>query len=209
MPYSQPAVFISPGKNPNPSAPKILLLGQVARDLGYLVEIIDYSGIESPEDRVQKLVASDASNYEHCVLVGVSMGGYVATVAAEELSPRGLFLLSPTLYLKPYAKLDPQPKAEFIAVVHGWHDVIVPVQNVFRFAQKFNAQIHLLDGDHSLIPHLPYIAELFGLFLEQAKRPSSTSRPIPTSRHARFVGGNAESGRNDYFQKRQGRDRAQ
>ena len=95
------------------------------------------------------------------------MGGYVATVAAEALAPRGLFLVSPALYLEHYPKQDPQPRAGKIAVIQGWNDPIVPPENVYRFAQRFKAQAYFIDGDHSLNPYVGYIAETFGAFLDR------------------------------------------
>jgi pimeloyl-ACP methyl ester carboxylesterase len=170
-------VFINPGKNPDPKTPKNQCLAEVAAAKGFHVEIVDYTGIESPEDWVQRLLLSGAFQFEQVVLVGISMGGYVATVAAEKLAPKGLFLLSPVLYLEPYANLDPQPRAEFITVVHGWDDPIVPVANAYRFAEKFRADIHVLSGDHSLASHLSSIAGLFGLFLDRVKKPNKAPEP--------------------------------
>ncbi len=174
------SVLISPGKNPDVATPKNQRLADVAKQRGHAVEVIDYAGIEDPEQRVQRLLASASLRIGPLVLVGVSMGGYVATVAAEKLAPKGLFLFSPALYLPPYSNLDPQPIADRISVVHAWNDQIVPVENSIRFAQKFRAALHLMDGDHSLVLQLPEIANIFGTFLDGLNRPAvSTTFDLP------------------------------
>jgi alpha-beta hydrolase superfamily lysophospholipase len=44
------------------------------------------------------------SDYDEIVLMGSSMGAYVATVAAETIKPSGLFLLAPAFYLPGYLR---------------------------------------------------------------------------------------------------------
>jgi len=188
MTLSSPEVFVFPGKNPDVATAKNQLFVRVARERGFSATVVDFVGVDNPEDRVRKALAIDVTKCRHVVFVGVSMGGYVATVAAESLGPIGLFLVSPALYMEPYQNLDPKPKAQCIALVHGLHDQIIPVRNVSRFAEKFGAELHLLEGDHSLLPHLPLIADLFGHFLErvgtkpnQPPEPTTTAVTIPAA----------------------------
>ena len=72
----------------------------IARSEGYRADSLDYRGIDSPRERITKLV-------EHCqklpgdlVLVGSSLGGYVAVAAASLLHARGVFLLAPALCME-------------------------------------------------------------------------------------------------------------
>jgi hypothetical protein len=53
------------------------------------------------------------------------------------------------------------------AIVHGWRDDIVPVENSWRFAKQHSAELHILDDDHRLISTLPKISTLFSQFLSQ------------------------------------------
>jgi pimeloyl-ACP methyl ester carboxylesterase len=158
------------GKDGNPANPKIAALTAVGVARGFTVEIPNFADLPNPEQRVKWLLHSDAAEADCLVLAGVSMGGYVATVAAETLPARGLFLVGPALYLPPYANLDPRPEADLIGVVHGLEDEVVPVANIRRFAAEFGAQAHLLDGNHSLDAHLPFISAVFGRFLDQVVR---------------------------------------
>jgi pimeloyl-ACP methyl ester carboxylesterase len=160
-------LFICTGKDGNAAHPSVEAMTEAAVARGFTVEIPNFADMPNPEQRVKWLLGSDAAEADCLVLAGISMGGYVATVAAETLPARGLFLIGPALYLPPYANLDPRPEADLIAVVHGLGDEVVPVANIRRFAAEFGVQAHLLDGNHSLDGHLPFIAAVFGKFLDQ------------------------------------------
>jgi alpha/beta superfamily hydrolase len=163
-------LYLCTGRDGNAAHPQVAALTAVAVARGFTVEIPNFADRPNPEDRVKWLLDSDAAEAGCLVLAGISMGGYVAAVAAETLPARGLFLVGPALYLPAYANLDPRPEADLIAVVHGLGDEVVPVAHIRRFAAEFGAQAHLLDGDHSLAGHLPFIAAVFGKFLDQVVR---------------------------------------
>ena len=165
--HSTGVVYFSHGKESGPWGDKIKRLAQVAEAKGFVVYSIDYSGIADPDLRVQKLLASHVSEPGYLILVGSSMGGYVATVASETLQPQGLFLMAPALYLPGFSNQDPVPRAELTAIVHGWKDELIPVEHSIRFAKKYGAQLHLIDGDHRLIDQIPFIASVFSSFLDK------------------------------------------
>ena len=81
-----------------------------------------------PEERVKQLLRWSRV-ISKSFLVGSSMGGYVATVAAETLKPKGLFLLAPAFYLPGYRQTDFKPPTDRTLVFHGWRDDIVPPEN--------------------------------------------------------------------------------
>jgi alpha-beta hydrolase superfamily lysophospholipase len=93
------AVFFSHGQESGPWGTKISRLAPIGSGMGFAVESVDYRGITDPDQRVEKLLASGAEKNEILVLVGSSMGGYVATVASERLRPAGLFLMAPAFHL--------------------------------------------------------------------------------------------------------------
>jgi predicted esterase len=136
-----------------------------AKDHGCVVDSIDYQGIADPSERVAKLVQECASIDDRLILVGSSMGGHVATAAAEQLRAAGLFVLAPAYYMPGYESLTPTPPALPICIVHGWHDDIVPVENSIRFAQGCGATLHLVDGDHRLTANIEEINEYFSYFI--------------------------------------------
>jgi hypothetical protein len=49
--------------------------------------------------------------------------------------------------------------------VHGWHDVIVPVENSIRWAREHHATLHVLDSDHRLEDQIDAICVLLRTFL--------------------------------------------
>jgi dipeptidyl aminopeptidase/acylaminoacyl peptidase len=53
-----------------------------------------------------------------------------------------------------------------IAIVHGWNDDVVPVDNSIRFARECNASLHILDGDHRLAANIDDINHLLTGFIE-------------------------------------------
>ncbi len=119
------------------------------------------------EARIAKLLASDARTAHPLILVGSSMGSYVAAVASASLQPRGLFLLAPAFYLPDFTIQEPVPHADFVTLVHGWNDELIPFENSIRYAAKFKATLHLVESDHRLSSQLPLIASLFDVFLTQ------------------------------------------
>ena len=52
-----------------------------------------------------------------------------------------------------------------IAIVHGWHDDVVPVDNSIRFARECSATLHLVDGDHRLTANIDDINDYLEMFL--------------------------------------------
>ncbi len=172
-------VVFSHGKESGPMGSKIQSLMAVARRHGAQVMSVDYredpagsvqdqNQTGEPERRVAQLLATALPEHDQLVLVGSSMGGYVSTLASQQLQPDGLFLLAPAFYLPGYAQQDPVPGARHVCVVHGWGDAVVPPAHSIRFAQRHAADLQLLDGDHRLNAALPKIEPLFEKFLQQA-----------------------------------------
>lgn len=56
--------------------------------------------------------------------------------------------------------------ARKISIVHDIYDDIVPVDNSIKFAMQNNAQFHMLDDGHQLTKSIPFICDLFSLFLD-------------------------------------------
>ena len=158
-------VVFSHGKESGPWGSKITAMAAVVRDLEAAVESVDYRGLDDPADRVRKLVGIGAELREPLVLVGSSMGGHVSAAAASRLRPRGVFLLAPAFYMPGYEEYTPQDVACPTAIVHGWHDVIVPVENSIRWAREHQAALHLLNSDHRLEDQIAAICVLLREFL--------------------------------------------
>jgi len=158
-------VVFSHGKESGPWGTKITAMAVVARDLGAAVESVDYRGLDDPATRVRKLIGAGAELKEPMVLVGSSMGGHVSAAAASRLGARGLFLLAPAFYMAGYEEYTPQDVACPTAIVHGWHDDIVPVENSIRWGREHQAALHVLNSDHRLEDQIEAICLLLRAFL--------------------------------------------
>jgi len=159
-------VIFSHGQESGPWGTKIRAMAERAKILGCKVDSVDYQGIPDPTERVRKLVRECALIDDRLILVGSSMGGHVATAAAEESGAVGLFVLAPAYYMPGYEALTPLPPEIPICIVHGWHDDIVPAENSIRFAQTCCATLHLVDGDHRLTDNIDEINEYFTYFIK-------------------------------------------
>ncbi len=144
-------IVFSHGKESGPQGRKIAEMTEHVNDIcDCKVLSIDYQSIASPEDRVEKLIKHLKTLEGDIVLVGSSMGGYVSTVAAIKVPVAALFLLAPAFYLEGYKISEPKVLCDRIAVVHGWHDDVVPFQNSVKFAQQHQAKLTIVNDDHRL-----------------------------------------------------------
>mgnify|MGYP001813847053 FL=1 len=159
-------VIFSHGQESGPWGTKIRAMAERVRGMGCAAESIDYQGIADPTERVEKCVRECASIDDQLILVGSSMGGHVATAAAEQVGAAGLFVLAPAYYMEGYEDLTPVPPSLPICIVHGWHDDIVPVENSIRFARECAATLHIVDGDHRLTANIDEINEYLRHFIE-------------------------------------------
>jgi alpha/beta superfamily hydrolase len=160
-------VVFSHGKESGPWGKKITAMAAVVRGLGYAVESVDYRGIDDPGARVEKLVAVASQSPGPLILVGSSMGGHVSAAAAPRLNPGGLFLMAPAFYMQGFEAYTPQDVECPTAIVHGWHDNIVPVENSIRWAREHACTLHVLDSDHRLEDRIDAICVLLRNFLAE------------------------------------------
>jgi pimeloyl-ACP methyl ester carboxylesterase len=158
-------VVFSHGQEGGPWGRKITALADTARSEGYEPESVDYRGIDSPRDRVARLMEFCQDLQGDLVLVGSSLGGYVSVAAASLLHARGVFLMAPALYMEGLPELRKGVLDCPVTVVHGWRDEVVPYDHSMRFAQLYGASLHLLNGDHKLHSELRAIRYLFEYFL--------------------------------------------
>ncbi len=162
---TMPAVYFSHGQESGPWGSKITAMAATVQKLGCRAESVDYQGMADPSERVDKLISECANTEEPLVLVGSSMGGHVATAAAAQVGAVGLFVLAPAFYMPGYESLTPPAPDMPIAIVHGWNDDVVPVENSIRFAKECNASLHILDADHRLTANIDDINGLLTRFI--------------------------------------------
>lgn len=164
---TRPTVIFSHGQESGPWGTKIRAMAEVVRNLGCEADSVDYQGIADPQDRVTKLLEACRGIDNRLVLVGSSMGGYVATAAAGKLNSAGLFVLAPAFYMPEFDATTPDAPDIPILIVHGWHDDVVPVDNSIRFAQNCAATLHIVDGDHRLTDNIDDINDCLIRFIDR------------------------------------------
>ncbi|WP_293625314.1 YqiA/YcfP family alpha/beta fold hydrolase [Salinisphaera sp.] len=164
---SEPRVVFAHGKESGPWGSKIQHLAAIARSQGFAVESLDYSDLMDASARVERLLAH-APTGTPLMLVGSSMGGYVAAMACEALAPDALLLMAPALYLEGYPG-DPSHCPDDTVVIHGWDDDIVPLEGSYAFASARRAALHVVADGHRLAESIELIGELFSAQLQRAR----------------------------------------
>ena len=162
--------ILSHGLHSSPSANKVSALARVAQSLGWSHERPDYSDIDAAADvrdvpsRIARLRQRAEAVRGPLVLAGSSMGAYTSALVSLDVAPVGLFLIAPPVALPGY----PQPLDARVVptrVVHGWHDELIPAQDVVDWCRPRSLPLLLLDDDHRLEGHVASIAEEFARFL--------------------------------------------
>jgi pimeloyl-ACP methyl ester carboxylesterase len=159
-------VVFSHGQESGPWGTKINAMAQTVRSLGCNADSVDYRGIADPTERVNKLIEYCEPLDDTLILVGSSMGGHVATAAADRVGAAGLFVLAPAFYMAEFEAVTPPAPAMPMAIVHGWNDDIVPVENSIRYASECRATLHLVDGDHRLTANIDEINHYLTRFVQ-------------------------------------------
>jgi len=162
---TRPMVVFSHGQESGPWGTKINVMAEAVRDIGCEADSVDYQGIDDPYERVSKLIEYCKPLTSPLVLVGSSMGGHVATAAADSVSAVGLFVLAPAYYMEGFNKMTPPAPKIPISIVHGWNDDIVPVENSIRYAGECKASLHIVDGDHRLTANIDEICYYLTRFI--------------------------------------------
>jgi surfactin synthase thioesterase subunit len=161
-------VIFSHGKESGPWGGKITKLANIAKELNFSVDSIDYTDTFSPDQRVVILNKYLENETQPFILVGSSMGGYVSLVSAKTNNPLALFLLAPALFIPDYQK-QTYPNLQHIEIVHGWSDDVIPVEHSIKYAKQTQCSLHLIDGDHRLNSSMEQVIALFKLFLYTIK----------------------------------------
>ena len=164
-------VIFSHGKESGPNGFKIQRLRKIAEHFGCKTDSIDYRHTLDPDERVDCLRQQLPENGAKTLLVGSSMGGYVALVASVEFAAAGLFLMAPALYIPGWQIQDYPSKANLIEILHGWGDDVIPVDHSIRFARESCCNLHLIDGDHALNGVIETVENHFTAFLHRTVHP--------------------------------------
>lgn len=163
-------VLLSHGLESGPQAAKVTALAKVAEQRGWRTTRPDYLDLDATRDisriqqRIDRLLAAVVPG-EPLVLAGSSMGAYISGRASLSTPALGVYLLAPPLALPGYPY--PFDLAHVpAAIVHGWHDELIPADAVIAFARERQLPLTLVNDSHRLAKHVEIIAQWFGQFLD-------------------------------------------
>ena len=161
-------IIFSHGKESGPWGSKIKALADIGSAQGCVVDSIDYQDlVDEPDARVDRLVDAIRAETDEVLLVGSSMGSYVALVAAGRIAVKGVFLLAPALYIPGYQVQAYDAGPAHVEIVHGCSDEVCDPNNSILFARQAGCALHLIEGDHRLNGSLDAVSALFTDFLER------------------------------------------
>lgn len=166
-------VILSHGLDSSPDATKVSAMAKVAESLGWSTERPDYKDIDARRDirevhaRLQRLLdrCRAAPPSKPLVLVGSSMGAFIAALASIEVPCAGLFLLAPPVAMDGFP-LRLAAGFQPTVVLHGWSDELIPAGDVMRWCQQRRDRLIMVNDNHRLEAHVQYAADEFGRFLE-------------------------------------------
>jgi len=160
-------IYFSHGKESGPFGRKITAMIKIAESLKIDYESIDYTKSKNPEHRIEILLNSITNKDEEIILVGSSMGGYVAANVAEKIKPKALFLMAPAFYLGAYKNQKYDLKEIETLIIHGLQDDIVPAENSLKFAKNNLCDVYYINDNHSLSNSVKEIEKYFLEFLQK------------------------------------------
>lgn len=153
-----PTVYLLHGRDSNPQGLKIKHMTAIAKRCGWRVVAPDFSTTKDPDERVRMfLEIAQENNDAKRVIVGSSMGGYVALVASATFKPTALLLLAPAVNMDGYRETNLEPVAEETTIIHGWNDELIEPASVLAFAASHRTTLHMVNDDHVLKQSIPLI----------------------------------------------------
>ena len=167
--------ILSHGFESGPDATKVTALAEAAERLGWSHERPDSTDLDARREvselgdvpaRLQRLLqlAQAAAARGPLVLAGSSLGAWISAQVSLQVPLRGLFLMAPPIW--PGEKHAMQAAQVPISILHGWHDELIPAQQVVDWAQARNARLLLVDDSHRLSDHVDASADAFAAFLQ-------------------------------------------
>lgn len=167
--------ILSHGFESGPDATKVTALAEAAERLGWSHERPDYTDLDARREagelgdvpaRLQRLLglAQAAAARGPLVLAGSSLGAWISAQASLQVPLRGLFLMAPPIW--PGEKHAMQAADVPTSILHGWHDELIPAQQVVDWACARNARLLLVNDSHRLSEHVDASADAFAAFLQ-------------------------------------------
>ena len=166
-------IILSHGSDSSPEATKVSMLALLAESLGWHTQRPDYRAADarghagSVAPRIARLRATIEALEAPPLLVGSSMGAFVAGLVSLDVPVAGLLLLATPSEIPGYArKFDLRCDGPTL-LIHGWRDDVCPLAGVREFAGTHRLPLLVLDDDHRLGSSMDMIAAQFLHVLDQ------------------------------------------
>ncbi len=161
-------IFLFHGLEGAPNGSKLLSIANEASKYGYQAHFPDLRSIKNPDKRLdtaREMYADKLANGTN-ILVGSSLGGYIATCLACEFDVYALFLMAPALYRTGYAIKSYPVQTDRCLIVHGIYDDIVDIETSRTFLKENNgtALLEVQDG-HRLLDQIYKLPAMFNLLM--------------------------------------------
>lgn len=157
-------VYFAHGQESGPWGSKIQYLAESARRHGLAVESPDFSHSMTGGPREEQLVSLLQADKRQPLLVGSSMGAWVACRAAARCPCSGVFLMAPAFEMPehPAAELPSDVPAW---LVHGWDDDVVPPEQSLGRARETGSRLLMVPDGHRLAGSRSELTAVFDVFL--------------------------------------------
>lgn len=167
--------ILSHGFESGPDATKVTALAEVAARLGFTHERPDYTDLDAKREasplgdvaaRIGRLRerVREAASRGPVVLAGSSLGAWISARVSLECAPAALFLMAPPVRLDAAHPLEAARVPT--SIVHGWHDELIPADDVVRWARPRAATLLLVDDGHRLSASVDASARAFAALIE-------------------------------------------
>ncbi len=169
--------ILSHGFESGPDATKVTALAEAAKRLGWSHERPDYTDLDARSEfgrlgdvaqrlaRLQALAEARAAQGP-LVLAGSSLGAWISGQVSLRVPVRALFLMAPPVRLD--AEYPLEAARVPTAIIHGWHDELIPAADVVGWAGERRDRLLLVDDAHRLSSHVEASAALFAELLAGA-----------------------------------------
>jgi predicted alpha/beta-hydrolase family hydrolase len=164
-------IILSHGSDSAPDATKVSVLAAQAESLGWRTQRPDYRNDDarghagSVAPRIARLRATIEALDAPPVLVGSSMGAFVAGLASLDVPVAGLFLLATPSAIPGYPRGFALRQGVPSWLIHGWRDEVCPLDGIYALAASQRLPLSIVDDDHRLGSSIDTIAAQFEAFL--------------------------------------------
>ena len=164
-------LIFSYGKKVEPNHDKLNAFSAIAAKYGIKTRNVTYDPDATGDERLPVLLSAakeEAAKGEEIIYAGTSMGCYGSLIVSKEVPAKGMFLVSPALFMKGYTVQEyPLHNAGQVEMVIGHKDTVIPRMDVCRFVMEQQLEAHLMNDTHAMPDSLETLKTLFEDFIKK------------------------------------------